>query len=347
MARKKKTRISKIVSGASDTIATVRGLDYDRIFPLVAGIFISVMSAYYSVIGLAAIFSGSADAVMVMGTALEIGKIITASYLYRNWQKLNILLKSYFLGAVVILMAITSMGTFGYLSKAHIEQSFVSGGTQASVDRINRQIARENTEITRAETALAQLDAAVNSMIGQDYATRGLTVRRSQIEERTALNATIDTAEEKIESLEEELAPYQTEIRRLEQEVGPIRYVAELIYGESNTTLLDKAVRWMIILLVFVFDPLAVLLIMVSTRGDGSTSFRLEPRAKEYEKDEQNWLKHLNPITQTRRVKMAKANDLKPWDTTIEIDINQVDPPSREKKWTPEDDEPGGLERLR
>ncbi|NBR24327.1 MAG: hypothetical protein EBU08_11270, partial [Micrococcales bacterium] len=250
------------------TTKKITSLGVDRILALISGIAISVMSAFYSIVGLAAIFSGATTAIYLMGTTLEIGKVVTASYLHRNWSNIPVLMRAYFVSAVVVLMAITSMGTFGYLSKAHIEHTSGTEVSQIKIERINRQIASEQKDIDRAEANLAQLDAAVDSMISRDFANSGLRARAAQQEERAALEKAIKEAETKIDALTDERIPYDAQIKSLELEVGPIRYVAELIYGESNTQLLEKSVRWMIIFLVLVFDPLAIMLILVGTSKD-------------------------------------------------------------------------------
>lgn len=242
-----------------------RALNYNVIVPLFAGVGISIISAYYSILGLVAIFPATPIAIMTMGSALELGKVVTASYLYRNWKKLPILVRGYFIAAVIVLMAITSMGTFGFLSKAHIQNTSEIGSVQAQIERIDTSIQRETVRLNRAQTSLDQLDAAINSMIGQEYASRGLTVRRSQAVEREALQTEITQAETAIDQFRDDKIPLVRRVQEAQTEVGPIRYVAELFYGSSESSQLEMAVRWMIILLVIVFDPLAVLLIMMST----------------------------------------------------------------------------------
>lgn len=244
-----------------------KSINWNLIVPLTAGILISIVSAWYSIIGLASIFPGSPIAVMIMGSVLEAGKVVTASYLYRNWKSLPIIIRAYFVIAVFILMSITSMGTFGFLSKAHIQHAADMTGAEARIERIDDSIANENDRLNRFRTELNQLDAAINSMIGQDYASRGLTVRNSQRAERAALENSINESEETIQRLLDEKLPLTQSTRNAAAEVGPIRYVAELLYGSSTPQLLEKAVRYMIILLVIVFDPLAVILIMISTRS--------------------------------------------------------------------------------
>lgn len=243
----------------------IKTIDWNTWVPLLTGLAIAAISAWYSILGLAAIFSSAAVSIMIMGAALELGKVVTASYLHRNWKQIPLLVKTYFCIAVIVLMLITSMGTFGYLSRAHIQNSVDSTAVEARIERIDESIEAQQQRVQRAQTVLNQLDAAVDSMIGQDYATRGLSARAAQTEERAGLEATIADAESRIQALLDEKLPLTQQIRSQQSEVGPIRYVAELIYGRSDTELMEKAVRYMIILLVIVFDPLAVLLIMMST----------------------------------------------------------------------------------
>lgn len=294
-----------------------RALNYNVLVPLIAGIGISIISAYYSILGLVAIFPATPIAIMTMGGALEIGKVVTASYLYRNWRKLPILVRGYFIIAVVVLMMITSMGTFGFLSKAHIQNTAELGSVTAQIERIDTSIERENVRLTRAQTALDQLDAAINSMIGQEYASRGLTARRSQAAERAALQTEITTAEAAIDQLEDTKIPLVRQVRQAQTEVGPIRYVAELFYGSSETTMLEMAVRWMIILLVIVFDPLAVLLIMMATGLEQTkTVVEVAPTKKK---------KRRKPVKKMDPTKITATLDGKVFN---DMDVHMGTPPS-------------------
>lgn len=240
-------------------------INLDNVLALTAGIAISAISAWYSIVGLTAIFAGAFWSIVIMGATLEIGKIVTATYLYRNWKSLSLLITTYFISAVMILMAITSMGTFGYLSKAHIEHTSDSQNIDAKLERIDQMITRERERIVRAERVQSQLDASVNSLIDQKYVVIGLEARRKQESERKDIAERIREYQTTIDKLTDEKIPLQQSMRDARREVGPIRYVAELIYGSSDTELMEKSIRGIIILLVLVLDPLAILLIMVST----------------------------------------------------------------------------------
>lgn len=229
---------------------------------------ISAVAGYYSIAGLVAIFSSQAIASIIMGASLEIGKLVSASWLYRNWKDAPKILLWYFTGAVVILSLITSMGIFGYLSKAHLDQNIISGGVIAEVQIMDEKIASERDNIDTAKKALTQMDAAVDQTIARSTSEQGAdkaaALRRSQQKERTQLLASISESQKNIAKLNQEKAPISADLRKVEAEVGPIKYVAELIYGESTPDLIDKAVRWVIILIIFVFDPLAILLLIAA-----------------------------------------------------------------------------------
>jgi hypothetical protein len=231
---------------------------------------IAGVAAWYSIVGLMAIFSGAAIAIAIMGGVLEVGKLVTASWLHSNWKGLQLWLKVYLTSAVVVLMFITSLGIFGYLSKAHLEHSISIGGNNAlQIENLERRITVQQNTINDAETVLSQLDATVQTLIDYDR-IRGeegaLAVRKAQSEERETLNETINDAYSTIEEIQATLAPLKQEQLSIEVEVGPLKYIAELIYGDQAKDYFDEAVRFVILLLIFVFDPLAVALLLVSTR---------------------------------------------------------------------------------
>ncbi|NBR61499.1 MAG: hypothetical protein EBT86_07580 [Actinobacteria bacterium] len=233
------------------------------------GIAISTIAIYYSVLGLASIFSAAALSVIIMGTVLEISKLVTAWWLKANWYRTPWSLKGYLTIAVITLMLITSMGIFGYLSKAHSDQSLVGGDVQAKLSLIDEKIkiARENIESNRAQ--LKQMDAAVDQVMSRSTTEQGADrsnqIRRSQAKDRERIFKEIEAEQRKITALNEEAVPIRAEVRKVEAEVGPIKYIAALIYGDNpDTNLLEKAVVWVILTIVFVFDPLAVLLLLAS-----------------------------------------------------------------------------------
>lgn len=257
---------------------------------LLVALTISAVAAYYSIIGLIAIFSAAVVPIAVMGVVLEAGKLITASWLYQNWKTVPKLLKGYLSFAVVVLMFITSMGIFGFLSKAHIEQTTIASDNSLDIQLIESKIERKYTEIERAEKQLNLLDNALERYTELGAITKGLTARKDQEPERNELFQTISTASSDIATLSDERTILLREQVTIEAEVGPIRYIAELIYGESTKKVLEDAVRAVIILLVLVFDPLAVLLLIAA-----NMSFRdMKRRRKRRERKPK-------PKIQTRR----------------------------------------------
>ena len=229
---------------------------------LLTALAISGVAAYYSIIGLVAIFSASVIPIAVMGVVLETGKLVSAAWLYHYWKKVNKLLKTYLISAVIVLMFITSMGIFGFLSKAHIEQTTVQSDNTLQIESIDSQISRQQKDIERAELQLTLLDDALKKYVELGAVTKSINARKGQEEERNALISTINNATNTIASLKKTKYELRTKENELIAEVGPIKYIAELVYGNSETNTLEEAVRWVIIIIVFVFDPLAVLLLI-------------------------------------------------------------------------------------
>ena len=230
-----------------------------------SAISISVIAAGYSIIGLATLFAGSAVAIIAMGSALEVGKLVAASWLYHNWRS-NIprLLKSYLFTAIIVLVFITSMGIFGFLSKAHLDQVKPQSSNNIKIELIDKQISQQNLIIDRAEKQLDLLDKALEVYIDKEYVSRGLKERKKQEEERKELTTAINNASDEIGKLTLQKSEIELTQDKIEAEVGPIKYVAELIYGENAKDNFDKAVRIVILILIFVFDPLAVLLLIAA-----------------------------------------------------------------------------------
>ena len=225
---------------------------------------ISAVAAYYSIVGLMAIFSASAVSIAIMGVVLEIGKLVTASWLYQNWTTVPKVLKYYLTSAVVVLMFITSMGIFGYLSKSHIDAGSNTSQVQIKIDRLNNYIKSEQKTITRAEKQLQSLDDALDRYIELGAVSKGLNKREEQQEERDKLTNMVNKSQVRIDELLDEKSVYDLEIKNFEVEVGPLKYISALIYGDEALTFLENAVRWVILILVFVFDPLAVLLVIAA-----------------------------------------------------------------------------------
>ena len=235
------------------------------ILTFLSAISISVIAAGYSILGLATLFAGAYVPIIAMGSALEIGKLVAASWLYHNWRSdIPKSLKAYLFTSIIILIFITSIGIFGFLSKAHLDQVKPTSGNNIKIELLDKQINQQQLIINRAEKQLSLLDKALEVYIDKEYVTRGLKERAKQEEERNTLNSAINNASDKIAELTNSKASLSLEQDKIEAEVGPIKYVAELIYGENAEQNFDKAVRIVILILIFVFDPLAVLLLIAA-----------------------------------------------------------------------------------
>jgi hypothetical protein len=229
----------------------------------ISGIAVSVVGAYYSILGLAALFAGAYWAVITMGVTLEIAKLVTVSWLYRNWN-LDLLpqsIRAYLLSAVLMLMFITSIGIFGFLSKAHLDTAAPNTGNRLLVKNIERQIDSEKKAIEGAQKIVDQLDKALDKVIDKD-ADKGLIERQKQITERNRANNIIANSSKKITDLSNQKLKYDKDQLAIDKEVGPFKYVAEILFGDADDGNLDRAVRFIIICLILVFDPLAVLMLV-------------------------------------------------------------------------------------
>jgi len=235
---------------------------------LLTGLTISAVAIYYSVVGLTAIFSAAVIPIIVMGASLEVAKLVCASWLKANWERAPRFIKYYMIIAVVVLMLITSMGIFGFLSKAHNDQNLVSGDVTSKIAIYDEKIKTAKDNIDANRKALKQMDEAVDQVMGRSSDEKGaekaVAIRRGQQKERARLQSEITSEQKAIASLSEERAPIAAEVRKVEAEVGPIKYIAKFLYGEhgADENMLEQAVTWIIILIVVVFDPLAVIMLL-------------------------------------------------------------------------------------
>jgi hypothetical protein len=238
---------------------------------LATALLLSMVAAYYSVAGLVAIFSAATIPVIIMGGSLELGKIAATVWLHNNWKRAGWAFKAYLIPAVAFLMILTSMGIFGYLSKAHSDQSLVSGDVTSKIAIYDEKIKTEKENIEANRKALKQMDEGVDQVLGRSTtetgADKAVAMRRSQQKERARLQAEISQSQKSIAELNDARAPIAAEVRKVEAEVGPIKYIAALLYGDNpDDNLLERAVRWMIIMIVLVFDPLALTLILAANK---------------------------------------------------------------------------------
>ena len=259
------------------------------ILTFLSAISISVIAAGYSIIGLATIFAGAYVPIIAMGSALEVGKLVAASWLYQNWRNKLVprTIKAYLTSAVIVLIFITSMGIFGFLSKAHLDSVQPQANFKIKTELIDKQIANEQKIIDRAENTLDQLDKALDKYIDMEYVTRGLKERDKQADEREALQIAINNAIAKISDLQIQKSTIELDQQKIEAEVGPLKYIAELIYGDNAKDHFDEAVRYAIMVLIFVFDPLAVLLLIAANISLRTYNERKEEKAKKVQKDYQ------------------------------------------------------------
>ena len=236
---------------------------------LLSGLAISGVAIYYSVVGLTAIFAAAAIPIMIMGVSLEVGKLVIASWVKAYWSRIPILMRTYAVAGVAVLMIITSLGIFGFLSKAHSDQTLVSGDVQSKIAVYDEKIKTEKENIEADRKALKQLDEAVDQILGRSTtetgADRAVAIRRSQQKERARLQAEILQSQQSISQLNDARAPIAAEVRKVEAEVGPIKYIAAFVYGDNpDASILERAVTWVIILIVIVFDPLAVVMLLAA-----------------------------------------------------------------------------------
>jgi len=239
---------------------------------LLVALGLSTIAAWYSIIGLTAIFAGAVIPVVIMGSALEIAKVTTTVWLRKYWHYASLITKIYLVPAIVILALITSMGIFGFLSKAHMDQGMISGDVLDKIALYDEKIKTEKENIDANRKALKQMDDAVDQVMGRSEDEKGadkaVAIRRAQQKERSRLTQEIGESQKRIATLNEERAPIAKEVRKVEAEVGPIKYIAAFIYGDNpDQNILERAVRWVIILLVIVFDPLAIMLVLAANQS--------------------------------------------------------------------------------
>ena len=233
------------------------------LLPFASAIALSAVAAYYSVIGLAQIFPGSYWPIIIMGSVLEISKLVTVSWLYNNWNDTVRIMRYYFLVAIILLMLITSMGIFGYLSKAHLDTNV----------NINANSVQLKTLETQERIAKERLNYLLQRAGDPATATKKID---TQIQEVQA----------DLKKLSSEKLPLLSEENLLMAEVGPIQYIAELFYTKDDAGFIDKAVRLVIIIIIVVFDPLAILLLIASNqtlvrlRNLKSETKEIKPKAK-------------------------------------------------------------------
>lgn len=234
------------------------------IITLLTALALAGVAATFAIFGIVAIFSGLPAYALAMGVVIELGKIVGVSWVYRHWEE-KTLLKYLMIPFIIMAMALTSLGIFGLLSRAYIEQSAGLETNTVLIERLDQRIAREQRTIADAELVIDQLDQTVSTLIefnrisGPDGAR---AVRAGQQEQRDELQAVIQEANDRLDTMLDERAEATIAIQSLEREVGPVMYIAQMIYSDEID--IDQAVRWVIIAFIFVFDPMAIMLLMAA-----------------------------------------------------------------------------------
>jgi hypothetical protein len=222
---------------------------------------LAATAAYFSIVGLMTIFSGAALSIAFMASVLEFGKIVSAAWLHYEWDRINNLVRTYFTTAVVVLMLITSMGIFGYLSKAHIDASVTSDSYSLEASIVDKRLEGKQLQLDNLTGRLESLDYVLQTSQPKDRNY----VNKVQTTERNEINAEIDILVDEIVALNEQKMPILRQQLDQEAELGPVKYIADMIYGDDAESYYDNAVRWIILTIIFVFDPLAIMLLIVST----------------------------------------------------------------------------------
>jgi hypothetical protein len=281
---------------------------YSAIWMILVGVAISIIAAYFSVVGLAALFAATPIGVIVMASSLEVGKVTVATWVHANWKKKKGgLLKGYMTGAVMSLMIITSMGIYGYLAKGHLEQSAPLAPVELQIEQKNTQIAQYKDQIVANKARLTQLDNAVNTIIGTD-ASKGLRARKAQTAERAEIKASIDATNADMNKVSQELVPLKLQVNAVETKLGPIKYVANFL-GLKNP---ESAVNIVILLIMLAFDPLAIASIIA---GASMLEETVEERAKRRDED-----------SEPEEAKAAASVDDEPEDDEPVAPINLAPP---------------------
>jgi len=225
---------------------------------------LSTVAAWFAVEGIMSIFAGLPIYAMIMGIAIEAAKVVGVTWIYRHWDH-KTKLKLVMIPFTLVMMLLTSMGIFGLLSKAHLEQTAPVTNNAAKIERLDQRIIRERSDIDDAEARIAQLDETLQVLIDasiiSDPVRGARVVRENQKPERDILKLEIDESMDAIDGYEDEKLTLNQELNELELEVGPVKYIAAIIY-ENPEDSLEEAVRLVIIAFIFVFDPMAILLLM-------------------------------------------------------------------------------------
>lgn len=288
---------------------------------LLAALSVAAVTEWFSVVGIMAIYAGAPlNAALIMGLVLGGAKLVNISWLYRNWKFASWKLKAPLVYFTIALMIASSIGVYGFLTKAHLEQGASTIDNSAKVERLEQQIVREKSTIADNEKVIAQLDTTINSFLGKDKADRALAVRRAQAPQRKQLRDEIGASQKLVDGFSEEKLTLTSQVRAMQLEVGPIKYIADLFYGSGGDPVakMESAVIIFTLLIVSTLDPLAVILLIAANH----TLLRLQDEKKQKaatEKQEEGTI---------RTMGVESTNNVKE-DTTIQseptAEINHKD----------------------
>lgn len=290
---------------------------------LLSALSLSAVSGYFSVVGLTTLFAGAIWEVAVMASVLEVAKLVTASWLYRNWHLTSKIMKAYLSVCVFVLVIITSLGVFGLLSKAHIDQQLKSNtGTAEQIAVLQSKLDLETSKIKDVEEQINQIDNAINKLTEKGQASTSLNAVNSQRRNKVELIKQKTEINSQIAQIRIEKSKLESEQKKIEAEIGPLKYIAEMIYGEENAkTHFDSAVRLIIIILVIVFDPLAVILLIAAN----SSLYKkrepvLEPQYVPMTKEEHDMMTKLKKKINRETEKLKNLVDKKQKEVIINND---------------------------
>jgi hypothetical protein len=303
-----------------------------------SALLISGIAGFISISGLMAIFPGSPWIVALMGGALELGKLVAASWVYRYWKKAG-WLRHYFVAAVCTLSLVTSVGIFGYLSKSHIEGRADDALNAGRIELVQQQIAAESTAKAVDTRTLSQIDESVSRLLSNDRisgANGAVTARTRQRAERAAVLKSIADHDQKILDLRTVRSSLAVEQTKIDADVGPIKYVAQVLFQGDDRDSVDRAVRWLTIVLMFVFDPLAILLFIAA--GITKTSrLSVETSSPLPVKPDPETLQILKEAPPREKIEFPVESPFEsPGVSVVERDVNLVEPeaPIRSLKHT-------------
>lgn len=253
---------------------------------LLSGLALTTIAAYYSILGLTVIFAGGLAGFIVM----EVSKVVSTLWLHKHWHDDIKAIKYALTTLVILLMLITSMGTFGYLSKMSLDKGSDVSVNSAKVVNLEASIQRETLYIEQNLKQIQMYSATMDKLI-TDNPLKASRERRNLQQEIKKLSDDNKVHAEELNRLNEELLPFKTEVKKHEVEVGPLIYMTKLVYGEEYKLHMEQTLTWLIIAIVLVFDPLAIILLIASQQ-----SFFLIRKHKKQHKEEVEHVEEVTPI---------------------------------------------------